>query len=85
MGGRVLADPEAGKRLVPAVPLNRRAAGASAAKRVPGYMAKKLEPGRRVYAGGMLGGADCAGAMDSKSAVRVVAASVPDLDGDDYL
>lgn len=81
MGGRILSDPDAGRRLVPAEPWNRRPAGPSAVKRLPSHMAKRLASGQRHGPGDdMLGGGNRAEAMDSRTAARVAADAGGDAD-----
>ena len=83
MAGRILSDSDRGKRLVPAPAWDRAMPGASAAKRLPSHMAKRLarEPRRDGFGGDMLGGADRAGAMDPEAAARIAA----DADGGEFL
>ena len=83
--GKMLSDPEAGKRLVPAASWSDSRAGASAVKRVPTHMAKTLAQERRRDFGDMLDGGDRAEAMDAKTAARMAESAGPVGGDDDFL
>lgn len=82
--GKMLNDPEAGKRLVPAAAWDQTRAGSSAVKRVPKHMAKTLAQERRRDFGDMMDGGDRAEAMDPRTAAAA-AKAVSGGEDDDFL